>query len=151
LFIKLNSTRFTLVSVKISVYRYIQSNLYQVYQYTDIYSQTCIKYISIQIYTLKPVSSISVYRYIQSDLYQEVIFGTKKMWPYKIGDLLKEIQFIWNFLWQDKKKVTFKYLIEVIDWLYMYMYVLTFLELCLLPLYRTHFLVLCIFLALQNR
>jgi hypothetical protein len=23
------------------------------------------------------------------------------------GELLKEVQFIWNFLWQDKKKVTF--------------------------------------------
>ena len=32
-------------------------------------------------------------------------FGTK--WPYKTGDLLKEVQFIWNFLWQDKKNVTF--------------------------------------------
>jgi hypothetical protein len=32
-----------------------------------------------------------------------------KMWPYRTGDLLKEVQFIWHFLWQDKKKVTFKY------------------------------------------
>ena len=31
----------------------------------------------------------------------------KEKWPYKIGDLLKEVQFIWNFLWQDKKNVTF--------------------------------------------
>jgi len=23
------------------------------------------------------------------------------------GDLLKEVQFMWNFLWQYKKKVTF--------------------------------------------
>ena len=30
----------------------------------------------------------------QSNLYEEVIFGTKKMWPYKTGDLLKEGQFI---------------------------------------------------------
>ena len=29
-----------------------------------------------------------------SNLYQEVTFGTKKMWPYKTGDLLKEIQLI---------------------------------------------------------
>jgi len=28
------------------------------------------------------------------------------MCPYKTGDLLKEVQLIWNFLWQDKKKVT---------------------------------------------
>jgi hypothetical protein len=26
---------------------------------------------------------------------------------YKTGDLLKEVYFIWNFLWQDKKMVTF--------------------------------------------
>jgi len=32
---------------------------------------------------------------------------TKKRWPYKTGDLLKQVQFIWIFLWQDKKKVTF--------------------------------------------
>jgi hypothetical protein len=34
-------------------------------------------------------------------------FGTKKTWPYKTGDLLKEVEFIWNLLWQEKKKVTF--------------------------------------------
>jgi hypothetical protein len=27
--------------------------------------------------------------------------------PYKKDDLLKEVKFIWNFIWQDKKKVTF--------------------------------------------
>jgi len=32
---------------------------------------------------------------------------TKKMWLYNTGHLLKEVQFIWNCLWQDKKKVTF--------------------------------------------
>ena len=31
------------------------------------------------------------------------------MWPYKTGDLLKEVQLTWNFLWQVKKKVTFYY------------------------------------------
>jgi hypothetical protein len=36
-------------------------------------------------------------------------FGTKKKWPCNTGDLLKEVQFTWNFLWQDKKKFTFKY------------------------------------------
>jgi len=30
----------------------------------------------------------------------------KERWSFKTGDLLKEVQFIWNFLWQDKKKVT---------------------------------------------
>ena len=33
---------------------------------------------------------------------------TKKNWPYKTGDLLKEVQLIWNFLWQDKKKWPYK-------------------------------------------
>jgi hypothetical protein len=37
----------------------------------------------------------------------EVTFVTKKKWFYKTGDLLKEVQFIWNCLWQDKKRVTF--------------------------------------------
>jgi hypothetical protein len=36
-------------------------------------------------------------------------FGTKKQCPYKTGDLLKEIKFIWSFLWQDKKNVTLLY------------------------------------------
>jgi len=27
--------------------------------------------------------------------------------PYKTVDLLKEVQCIWNFLWQDTEKVTF--------------------------------------------
>jgi len=34
-------------------------------------------------------------------------FGTKKKWPYKTGDLLKEVKFIRHFLWQDKKKMIF--------------------------------------------
>jgi len=43
-------------------------------------------------------------------MYYKVIFGTEKILSYnKTGDLLKEVQFIWNFLWQDKKNVTFKY------------------------------------------
>jgi hypothetical protein len=33
-------------------------------------------------------------------------FGQRKV-AYKTGDLLKEVQFIWNFLWHDRKKVTF--------------------------------------------
>jgi hypothetical protein len=40
-------------------------------------------------------------------------FRTKKKWPDKTGDLLNEVQYIWNFLWQDKKRVTFWY-----RWLY---------------------------------
>jgi hypothetical protein len=28
-------------------------------------------------------------------------------WSFKTGDFLRDIQFIWNFLWQEKKKVTF--------------------------------------------
>jgi hypothetical protein len=34
----------------------------------------------------------------------------KKKWPYKTGGLLKEVEFIWNLLWQEKKKVTFIYM-----------------------------------------
>jgi len=30
----------------------------------------------------------------QSNLYSVVTFGTMKKWPYKTGDLLKEVQFI---------------------------------------------------------
>jgi hypothetical protein len=30
-------------------------------------------------------------------------FGTKKKWPYKTGDLLKEVQFIWNSLTGQEK------------------------------------------------
>jgi hypothetical protein len=40
---------------------------------------------------------------LQSNLHYEVSFGTKKKWLYKTGDLLKEVKFTWNFLWQDKK------------------------------------------------
>jgi hypothetical protein len=43
----------------------------------------------------------------------------KERWSFKTGDLLKEVQFIWNFLWQDKKKVTLNTddcLIEVNAW-----------------------------------
>ena len=45
---------------------------------------------------------------IQSNLYYEVTFGTKKKWSFKTVNLLKEVEFIWNFLWQDNKKATFK-------------------------------------------
>jgi hypothetical protein len=31
----------------------------------------------------------------------------KEKWSFKTGDLLKEVQFIWNVLWLDKKVVTF--------------------------------------------
>jgi hypothetical protein len=33
-------------------------------------------------------------------------FCNKLKWPYKICDILKEVKFIWNFLWQDKKRMT---------------------------------------------
>jgi hypothetical protein len=35
--------------------------------------------------------------------------GWKIKWSFKTGDLLKEVKFIWNFLWQVKKDVTFQY------------------------------------------
>jgi len=31
----------------------------------------------------------------------------KEKVAYKTGDLLKEVQLIWKFLWQDKRKMTF--------------------------------------------
>ena len=52
-------------------------------------------------------SIIVVLKQIQLKLYKEVIFGTKKRWPHQTGDLLKEVQFIWNFPWHEKKKLTF--------------------------------------------
>ena len=33
--------------------------------------------------------------------------GKPKKWSYKTGDLFKEVQFIWIFLWQDKTNVIF--------------------------------------------
>jgi len=33
--------------------------------------------------------------------------GSRKKMVHKTCDLLKEVQFIWNILWEDKKKVTF--------------------------------------------
>ena len=42
---------------------------------------------------------------IEQDKVKSVLRGhhcDKEKWPYKTGDLLKEVQFIWNFLWQEK-------------------------------------------------
>jgi len=44
--------------------------------------------------------------HVQSNPYYKVVFGTKKKGSFKTVDHLKEVQLIWNFLWQDKKKVT---------------------------------------------
>ena len=44
--------------------------------------------------------------YSQTSIKRQPLGQWKKL-PYKTDDFLKEIQFIWNFLWQDKKKVTF--------------------------------------------
>ena len=46
---------------------------------------------------------------IQSILYEEVTFGTNNKWPYKTDVLLNQVQFIWHFLWQDKKEMTIWY------------------------------------------
>jgi len=43
----------------------------------------------------------------------------QKWWFIKTGKLLKEVQFIWRFLWHDKRMVTFNIgdcLIEVTAW-----------------------------------
>jgi hypothetical protein len=34
---------------------------------------------------------------VQTNLYYEVNFGTKKKWPFKTGDLLKEVKFIYLY------------------------------------------------------
>ena len=47
-------------------------------------------------------------KYTVTPVFRGHLWDTEK-WPYKTGDLLKEVQFVWNFLWQDKKKVTFEY------------------------------------------
>ena len=44
-----------------------------------------------------------LFLHIQSDLYYEDTFGTKKTWSFKTGDLLKEVQFICNFLTEQEK------------------------------------------------
>ena len=49
--------------------------------------------------------SIIIWFDIQST-YIMVTFGRKKKWPYKMDDFLKKVQFIWYFLWQNKKNVT---------------------------------------------
>jgi hypothetical protein len=49
---------------------------------------------STTVYTVKPV--LRGHHWIK-----------EKEWPFKTGDLLKEVQFIWNYLRQEKKKVTF--------------------------------------------
>ena len=40
-------------------------------------------------------------------MYYEATFGIKKKCPYKKGDIIKEVQFMWNVLCQDKENVTF--------------------------------------------
>jgi hypothetical protein len=40
---------------------------------------------------------------------RSVVIKYSQTWLYKRGDLLKEVQFIWNLLWKDKKGVTFWY------------------------------------------
>jgi hypothetical protein len=49
--------------------------------------------------TFSLFSDIIYFKYEQSVLHEDVIFGTEKKWSYKPGDLLKEVQFIWNFIW----------------------------------------------------
>jgi hypothetical protein len=62
--------------------------------------------VRVRVMVFNPLSTIF---HLQSNLYLEVMFGTKKNWTHKTGDLLKEVQFIWNFLWQNKTRVTFQY------------------------------------------
>ena len=69
-------------------------------------------------YLIFHVFFVFFFYYVQSNLYLEVTFRTKKKWPYKTGDFLKEVQFIWIFLWQDKK--TFNN-ISIILWQWFYL------------------------------
>jgi hypothetical protein len=46
-----------------------------------------------KIYTAKPVLGGHIW--------------DKEKWSFKTGDLLTEVQLIWNFIWQNKKNVTF--------------------------------------------
>jgi hypothetical protein len=46
---------------------------------------------------------------VLSNLYKEVTIGRKKKWPYKTGDLLRNIQFIRIFFRQDTKMWPIKY------------------------------------------
>jgi hypothetical protein len=47
-------------------------------------------------------------------MYYKVNFAREKMWSYKTGDLLKEVQFIWNVLTgQERPLNTGDCLIEV--------------------------------------
>ena len=48
-----------------------------------------------------------IYLVIEYSKIKPVLRGHKEKVAYKTGDLLNEVQFIWNFLWQDKKIVTF--------------------------------------------
>jgi hypothetical protein len=56
--------------------------------------------------TIKAVHILAV-KYIETCI-KRSDFGTKQMWHYKTGDFLKEVQFIWNFLWQFNKMWPFK-------------------------------------------
>ena len=42
--------------------------------------------------------------YRQTFIKRSVTFGTRKKWPYKTGDLLKEVQFVWNFCDRKRKR-----------------------------------------------
>ena len=51
---------------------------------------------------LRQVTSLK--RFNSYDIFYD---GRRKGWPFKTGDLLKEVKLIWNFLWCDRKMVTF--------------------------------------------
>ena len=47
--------------------------------------------------------------FVVSQTYVRSPLGQRKSDLLKTVDSVKEVKFIWNFLWQDKKKVTFLY------------------------------------------
>ena len=48
------------------------------------------------------------YTHVVKPVFRGHLWDTGKV-PYKTGDVLIEVQFIWNCLWHDKKNVTFWY------------------------------------------
>ena len=51
----------------------------------------------------------NVYTYTAKPVLRGQHLGRKINWSFKTGNFLKEVKFIWNFLWQVKKNVTFQY------------------------------------------
>ena len=77
------------------------------------YTLSCRFNYSLERYRLYLSTLLYIPCYIQMDTVKPVLRGhhwnKEKNGLMRQGDLLKEVQFIWNFLWQDNKKITFQY------------------------------------------